>query len=328
MINIGVVGLNPGNGHPYSFSSIFNGYDPEALEKDCDYPIIREYLSKHHGNREEYISDARITHLWAPEDGAVARVARVAKIPYISSTLEEMVDAVDAILFTRDDIWNHWDMAGELFKTGKPIYMDKVLADTPENLAKFIEAAGRDYPLMTASSFRYAPVIADARKNLPLDKIMTIRGMSPCIWVRYAPHLLDALFELYGREVEYVQNCGRDEADTVCLTYRNGVQAVLQVFNGISLPLGLEVHFPAGMTPVPLPYTDPTLESYFLSIARMMQAFADMAVNNSRPVSFAETVHLNRVVLAGIASRESGGRRIKMSEFYPELQAAAGGVFE
>ena len=45
----------------------------------------------------------------------------------------------DAILFTRDDIDKHWEMAGELFKCGKPIFIDKVLAHTPEDLRKSYE---------------------------------------------------------------------------------------------------------------------------------------------------------------------------------------------
>ena len=59
MLKFGIVGLNAGNGHPYSFSAVFNGYDPEALERYCDYPIIRKYLTTHHCNRE-FIGNARI----------------------------------------------------------------------------------------------------------------------------------------------------------------------------------------------------------------------------------------------------------------------------
>ena len=323
MLNFGIVGLNGGNGHPYSFSAVFNGYDPKALERFCDYPIIREYLTKFHCNRE-FIANARIDCVYAPEQGAAERVAKVAKIPHVASSLDELAERCDAILFTRDDIWNHWEMAGKLFRTGKPIYMDKVLASTPEELEKFIAAAGPDYPLMTASSFRFAPEVAAAKREVDMTKLMTVRGMSPCIWVRYAPHLLDALFELCGRDVVRVQNSGRDRADIVTLTYRSGLQAVLQIFEGISLPLGLELHFKAGTPPRAVPYTDPTLESYFFSIAEMMRAFTEMVATGKRRVSWAETVHMNRVVLAGIASRERGGCAVQMDEFMSDAQERAG----
>ena len=119
MHKIGVVGLNAGNGHPYSFSSVFNGFDPEALERYCDYPIIRKYLTAFHRN-QKFIDNARIDCIYAPEAGGAERVAKVAKIPNIAGSLEELAERCDAILFTRDDVWNHWEMAGKLFETGKP----------------------------------------------------------------------------------------------------------------------------------------------------------------------------------------------------------------
>ena len=35
MINLGMIGINEGNGHPYSYSAMFNGYDPLALKKNA-----------------------------------------------------------------------------------------------------------------------------------------------------------------------------------------------------------------------------------------------------------------------------------------------------
>lgn len=326
MHKIGVVGLNAGNGHPYSFSSVFNGFDPEALERYCDYPIIRKYLTAFHRN-QKFIDNARIDCIYAPEAGGAERVAKVAKIPNIAGSLEELAERCDAILFTRDDVWNHWEMAGKLFETGKPIYMDKVLAATPEELKKFIAAAGPDYPLMTASSFRFAPVVEAAKREAKLDQLLTVRGISAVMWVRYAPHLLDALFQICGREVETVQSSGRDRADIMTLTYRNGLEVVLQIFEGVKCTLGLEMFFKMGTEPLPVPYTDPTLESYFFSIANMMKEFAKMLDTGKNPVTWAETVHMNRVVLAGIASRENGGRAVRMDEFMAEEQERTGQVF-
>ena len=31
-IRLGMIGMNDGNGHPYSWSAIFNGYDPIEME--------------------------------------------------------------------------------------------------------------------------------------------------------------------------------------------------------------------------------------------------------------------------------------------------------
>ena len=313
MLKIGVVGLNQGNGHPYSFSAVFNGFNNEYLQKECEFALIKEYLPNHHGNRE-FISDARVTSVYAPETGAAERIARIARIPHIANSLEELSDSVDAILFTRDDINNHWAMAGKLFKTGKPIFMDKVLAHTKEDLQKFIDAAGKDYPLMTASSFAFSPEIEYAKAELSQSKVMFVNGVSSCVWVRYAPHLLGALFKLFGNDIVAVQNSGNASGDIVTLHYRNGLAAVLEIFNGVGLPLGLTVHR-AGEAPLAIDYTDATLKNYFLSIAEMMKQFRDMCITGQSPTPWSETILLNRIVLAGIGSKKQGGKLIEMESF-------------
>ena len=40
-----MVGMVDGNGHPYSWSAIFNGFDAAAMAH-CPYPVIPEYLSR------------------------------------------------------------------------------------------------------------------------------------------------------------------------------------------------------------------------------------------------------------------------------------------
>ena len=319
MLHFGMVGMNPGNGHPYSFSSVFNGFDPEALEKYCDFPIIRKYLTEHHRNRE-FISDARISPVWTHDRALSEKIAAVARIPHIADSLEQLAAETDGIIFARDDIWDHFSMARGLFRTGKPIYMDKLLCATEEELRIWSAEIPENYPLLTASSFRFAPLVEKAAQELRTCRPLMVHGVSPCIWIRYAPHLLDALFAICGREVVSVQNSGSDRRDIVTLTFSDGLQAVMEVYEGMALPMGLKFRFNAPEPALEVPYTDPTLESYFLSIAGMMQQFTAMAVKNIRPVTRAETLLMNRVVLAGIASREQGGRKIMMADFMSDLK--------
>ena len=65
MIRIGIIGLNSGNGHPISYSSIFNGYDATNLKKYCKFKLINEYLPKYHKNlSKNIIQNAKVTHIW------------------------------------------------------------------------------------------------------------------------------------------------------------------------------------------------------------------------------------------------------------------------
>ena len=44
-LNIGILGMTEGNGHPYSWSAIFNGYNKKYMD-ECPFPVIKDYLYK------------------------------------------------------------------------------------------------------------------------------------------------------------------------------------------------------------------------------------------------------------------------------------------
>ena len=67
MITIGVVGMNPGNGHPYSFSSVFNDFNNDALQKECEFALIKEYLPNHH-RHQQFVADANFA-FYGCDDG-------------------------------------------------------------------------------------------------------------------------------------------------------------------------------------------------------------------------------------------------------------------
>ena len=42
-LRIGILGMTEGNGHPYSWSAMINGYDRDEMET-CGFPVIPRYL--------------------------------------------------------------------------------------------------------------------------------------------------------------------------------------------------------------------------------------------------------------------------------------------
>ena len=311
MYNIGMVGLNPGNGHPYSFSAVFNGFNQDALDEFCEFSLIRKYLRDFHDGRD-FIPEARVSHIWTENADVSRKIAAVSRIPHIASSLDELVESVDAILFARDDVWNHWEMSKKIFASGKPLFMDKLLSPDRSELAHFAECA-HNYPLMTSSSFRWSALVDAAAQLLSSAELATVYGAAPCIWERYAPHLLEPLFHLIGNQVVSVQNAGAENADTVILTFANGVQAVLQVFERLSLPLELTFRFRGDHPPYTMPYTDPTLEHYFFSIVKMMKEFTGMLKTGITPTPLQNTLLLNKVVIAALESRQNNGKKIRIS---------------
>ena len=73
--------MNKGNGHPYSFSAIFNGYNQEAIN-ECPYSAIKQYLPAYHRNKK-IIPDANVTHIWPQNREISESIARFSRIPNI-----------------------------------------------------------------------------------------------------------------------------------------------------------------------------------------------------------------------------------------------------
>ena len=128
MIKIGIIGQNAGNGHPISYSSIFNGYNEKYLKKYCKFKLIKEYLPKNHRNlSENIIQGAKVTHIWTQNKRLSEKISKVCNIPNISKDLKEMSNEVDAVILARDDYNNHLKMIEVFIKKSIPIFIDKLI---------------------------------------------------------------------------------------------------------------------------------------------------------------------------------------------------------
>jgi len=74
-LKLGIIGISEGNGHPYSWSAIFNGYDPEEMKK-CPFPVIPDYLSKQKFP-DDFLTDiAEVTHVLTQDTETSKNIAQ------------------------------------------------------------------------------------------------------------------------------------------------------------------------------------------------------------------------------------------------------------
>ena len=83
-IRLAMLGCSAGNGHPYSWSAIFNGYNRELMTAECPFPGIPEYLNKE-PVETLVIPGAQVTHICCVGDGGFTaeHVARCSLIPHV-----------------------------------------------------------------------------------------------------------------------------------------------------------------------------------------------------------------------------------------------------
>lgn len=186
-----MIGFNEGNGHPYSFSAIFNHYNPQAMQKS-GWTNIYNYLQKESKNNFG-ISDAVVTHIYTQDPYESQKIAQASNIPNICHSAEEMIPHIDAVIIARDDWKSHYLLSKPFLEQKKFVLIDKPLS-LSEDECTFFESYIKNGQLISFSSLRFAAELDALKTNLStFGEIKLIRGITPKSWERYGIHLLDGI---------------------------------------------------------------------------------------------------------------------------------------
>lgn len=311
-LRLAVLGMIPGNGHPYSWSAIVNGYDHEAMAA-CPYPAIVRYLNAQ-PDGSVGISEARVTHLWTDDPGDAALVARAARIPRVIERPEGAIGSVDAVLIATDDGRDHVRRARPFVEAGLPVFVDKPLAISTEDLATFIGWERDGARVLSSSGLRYAPELDACLAELPaLGELRWASGVSIKTWERYGIHLLEPLHRLIGPGLESVRLESRRGIEVAHIEHRCGAYLTIPVIAEAAGSFGsVTLCGTAGQRA--FRFTDT-----YTSFRRQMLAFITFARTGERPFAFADTVELMATLIAGLRSRQEGARRVAVSEILSQL---------
>lgn len=192
-IRFGVIGMSEGNGHPYSWSAIFNGYDKEFM-KNCPFPVIPEYLSERKFPEEYLTEKGEVTHIYTQNFAISEDVAKSSRITNIVNDPEEMIGKVDAILLATDDGENHYKMAKPFIEAGLPIYIDKPLAISIDDALRIYELQQYSGQVYTCSALRFAnELMISSDEREALGNIFHVEAIVPKKWDTYAIHVIEPI---------------------------------------------------------------------------------------------------------------------------------------
>ncbi len=246
MLNLGIIGSSPRNGHPYSWSAIINGFDSKQIQL-CPYPIIPQYLSQAK-YPDDFISNAHVSHIWTQEIKDSQNIAKFSKIPYICKNINELYDSVDAILLARDDYIERKSILEFLLTGTKPIFVDKPLAINKKEAEQII--ANQSFPnqIFTCSSFRYSSEVEKFKsKKQTKEKIYKIDAFIQGTWDKYAIHLIEPVKSLLNiaeltskkNRITFIKN---QKAFQLSLVY-NEILINFYTSPEIENPPSIEIHF-------------------------------------------------------------------------------------
>lgn len=245
-LKLGLIGISDGNGHPYSWSAIFNGYDNEHMSR-CPYPNIYDYLRKQ-SFPQDAIDGALVTHVWTQSKEQSIKIAKASNIPYIVDHYEDMIGNVDAVLIARDDAENHFNFAKKFLQAGVPIYIDKPLATSCYNARQLLELQKYDWQIFSCTALRYAKefhVTDDILKAV--GDIKYIAGVVPKSWDKYAIHVIEPIILITGIDIMEHSVIKKNGITQLSFVSSSGIVVNVTSFGNIPSDIAIKINGTKGM---------------------------------------------------------------------------------
>lgn len=298
-----MLGMIAGNGHPYSWSAIVNGFEESALAS-CPFPIIVDYLSKRPAGSVG-IEGAAVTHVWTDAAEDAEKVAEFARIPHVVSRPEEVIGEVDAVMIATDDGDGHVERARPFVEAGLPVFIDKPLADNAEDLRTFLSWQREGARLLSSSGLRYAAEFSGLA-DFPWQ---WITGVTCNTWLRYGIHVLEPIYCLTGPGYLTVRSFEQAADRFVYLRHHSGRQVTVAVLPQAKAVFGsFHAYGDSGERTVRFSDT-------FSAFQSQMLAFVDFAASGHAPYPFEHTVEMMAILIAAEESRRQGGLEVELSAY-------------
>lgn len=307
-----MLGMIPGNGHPYSWSAIINGYDREAMA-GCPYAGIPVYLGAQ-PHESVRVPGVQVTHLWTDNPAEASSVASASLIPHVVVRPEDVIGQVDAALVSTDDGTDHVRRARPFVEAGLPVFVDKPLATTVEDLRTFIAWEKSGARILSSSGMRYAPELTPLIANLPsLGELRWISSVTIKTWDRYGIHALEPIFRILGPGFLSVRLETRPGLEVAHLLHRSGAQVTIPViYDGGAIFGTGQVCGTKAQAPIRFADTYHAFRNQLLS-------YIDFVRSGQAPYPFVDTVEMMCVLIAGIRSRTENSRRVEIAEIQAQL---------
>lgn len=304
-MKLGIIGMSEGNGHPYSWSAIINGNFDRAEMNNCGFAGIPIYLE---ANKDTLgIDGAQVTHIWTQDRKISEHICKASGIENVVDKPEDMIGQVDAILLARDDSEHHVAMAKPFIEAGIPIFIDKPLAITSNDLAYFAGQNKKGKFIMSCSSMRYSSECRAVKTELEsLGKIELVTVVGVKDWTKYGIHMLEALFALLDDPIaESVRHVSESGKDIVFIKFENGLLVTVHLFMDIAATFQLSLFGRDGWRLIEIKNSYAMFKENLTEFIR--------SVGEGRPrLPFEKTEHIIRTLVGAQESLELDGKTIHL----------------
>lgn len=303
-IKIGIIGLD--TSHAIAFTKFLNGADKK--EEFKDFRIVAAYP---YGSGTIESSYKRIP-------GYIEQVKELGV--EIVPSIAELLKKVDCVMLETNDGNMHLEQAYEVFKAGKPMFIDKPLGATlAQSIAIYQLARDYNVPIFSSSALRFVPQNQKLRKG-EYGKILGADCYSPAPREKthpdfgwYGIHGVETLYTIMGTGCVSVNRMSAEGTDVVVGLWNDGRIGTFRGRRTGKSIYGGTAFTDKGAEPVG-PY-----QGYEVLLIEILNFFKTRVA----PVSEDETLEIFSFMEASNKSKRNDGKIILLEDTYRKGLAEA-----
>jgi predicted dehydrogenase len=304
-LRVGVIGLD--TSHVLAFTKAFQQAKPDDPDL-AGFDVVAAYPF---GSADIESSASRIPKY--TEDMKALGVE-------IVETIEQLLTKVDCVLLETNDGRLHLEQALQVFRTGKPVFIDKPTgSNLAEVVAIFRAAAHYEAPMFSSSSLRYSDG-AQAIRGGKVGRVLGCTTYSPCslepthvdlFW--YGIHGVESLYTCMGAGCVSVTHTSTKDFELAVGTWDDGRIGTFRGIRAGAKGYGGIAFGEKGITEIG-PYGG--YRPLVVQIAKFFRS-------SKSPIAAAETIELYAFMQAAAKSKKQGGTPVEMKKVMQEANLAA-----
>ena len=192
-----IIGINKGNGHPYSFSAIVNGFNKKLLNKYCEFNVIKKYLVGKNLPNSKF-KKYKIKYIYTPNINISKKIAKSCNIERPIKNLDDLPQNISGIILARDDFKYNESVINFCTKRKISLFVDKQISKNRIFLLKNKLKLFNYGKIYGGSGLSFCDEFLKfkkehKKKKLKISKIICI---SKGKWINYGQHLLDPIYDI------------------------------------------------------------------------------------------------------------------------------------
>ena len=302
VIKTGIIGINADNGHPYSFSSIVNGFDDESYA-NSGWPVIHDYL-RDRSPEEIGIDGAQITHVWCQDIKVSKNIASCSFIDEVVEKPEDMLPHIDALIIARHDYETHYELSKPFLDSGIPVFIDKPLSIEKSDLEYFLPYIEKGQ-LMSCSALKYSDALKELKKDLISLGDIKYLNTTVCLdWLKYGIHMIDCILELELEEIISIKSSIEDKESFV-LTTSSEDNIFINCLGNVGPTFDMSIIGTNGKRTI-------GMYDNFSAFKNCLKVFFKMCREKKPPIPPSTTLKSMSILSAGLEAKKYTGKIIKI----------------